>query len=388
MKTILRTYPTEAEANDAMHRALESGWNVDWMRPEPDGIHVSFLRAQDPTHVARTRLRRPTLIALAVAVPLGLALLATAIHAVSRPGQPTPAPVAAIALLPASSPTPELAIPPTSSAEPTLTASPLPSRPQPTASALPSPSAYATATASFTLARVTHVTDGDTIDVVIDGPTDTVRYIGIDTPEYGLPYYQEALEANRALVQGQEVRLESDISPRDRYGRLLAYVYLASGLFVNGELVSQGWADSVTYAPDTKHQAEFDALEQQAQSQQVGMWAQATPIQVIVDPSCSQFDSPGDDNYSKEQEYVCVTNQGAAAIDMTLWWIRDKAGATYYFPSFVLAAGASVRVRTGCGQITQTDLYWYKDGSAAWNNGGDTAYLYNAQDQLVHQMTY
>jgi len=245
-----------------------------------------------------------------------------------------------------------------------------------------------TSTASFILARVIHVVDGDTIEVEIDGRVEQLRYIGIDTPEHGLPWFEESTEANRTLVEGQTVRLERDVSERDRYGRLLAYVYLTSGTFVNGALVSQGLADSVAYPPDTSHQAELDAIEEQAKAQGLGMWVQAAPVGVVIDGACSQFNSPGDDNYSKEEEYVCVTNQGTVAVDMTRWWIRDKAGATYYFPAFSLAAGASVRVRTGCGQPTSTDLYWCKDGSAVWNNGGDTAYLYHSQDQLVDQLTY
>lgn len=388
MKTIVRTYATEAEANDAMHRALEAGWGVDWMRPGPDGIHVSFSRAREGSSIALTPGHRPTAVALGVGVPLGIALLATAILTLSRPGQVPPEPAAPTPPIPAVAPPSAVPITTTDSGGLEPISSPSPTRPKPTGSTLPLPSPYATPTAGEVAARVTHVTDGDTIEVIIDGRAETVRYIGIDTPEYGLPYYQEALDANRALVEGQEIRLEPDITPRDRYGRILAYVYLASGVFVNGELVSQGWASSVTYAPDTKHQAELDALEAEAQSQQLGMWLEASPVQVIFNPVCSQFDSPGDDNYSKEEEYVCVTNQESAAVDMTLWWIRDKAGATYYIPSFTLPAGASVRVRTGCGQVTQTDLYWCKDGSAVWNNGGDTAYLYDSGNKLVHQFTY
>jgi len=384
MKTIFRTYPTQDKANEAIHRALESGRTVDWMRPEPDGIHVSFSRQERPPMTGRKRLSRRTLITLGLAVPLCLCALATGIAALSQEGQPTPTSLAAV--VPPSTAAP--AIPPTSSPEPVPTTTSPAAPPSPAASALPSPSPYTPATAGIILARVTRVIDGDTIEVEIDGRVEQLRYIGIDTPEHGLPWFQESTDANRALVEGQTVRLERDVSERDRYGRLLAYVYLTSGTFVNGALVSQGLADSVAYPPDTSHQAELDAIEEQAKAQGLGMWVQAAPVGVVIDGACSQFNSPGDDNYSKEEEYVCVTNQGTVTVDMTRWWIRDKAGATYYFPAFSLAAGASVRVRTGCGQPTSTDLYWCKDGNAVWNNGGDTAYLYSSQDQLVDQLTY
>ena len=90
-------------------------------------------------------------------------------------------------------------------------------------------------------ARVTRVIDGDTI--IIDGGY-RVRYIGIDTPEvypvveaFGI----EAWQANRRLVEGREVRLQSDVSETDKYGRLLRYVYV-DNTFVNAELVKQGLA--------------------------------------------------------------------------------------------------------------------------------------------------
>jgi endonuclease YncB( thermonuclease family) len=252
------------------------------------------------------------------------------------------------------------------------------------------PSAFPT-TEGMTPARVIRVVDGDTIEVLIDGQSYELRYIGINTPEHGFPYFQESTDANRALVEGQQVMLEKDVSERDRYGRLLRYVYLTNGLFVNGELVARGFSESIAYPPDTKHQDELDALKAQAQAQGLGMWRPAPPLEpmnLIIDPSCSQFNSPGDDNYSKEEEYVCITNQGLAAVDITRWWLRDEAGASYYFPAFTLDPGASVRVRTGCGQDTSSDLYWCRSGSAVWNNGGDKAYLYNAQDALVDQLTY
>jgi micrococcal nuclease len=70
------------------------------------------------------------------------------------------------------------------------------------------------------LATVTYIVDGDTIDVSIGGTTYRVRYIGIDTPERGDYFFSEATEANRVLVEGQQVILVKDVSETDRYGRL------------------------------------------------------------------------------------------------------------------------------------------------------------------------
>ncbi len=91
--------------------------------------------------------------------------------------------------------------------------------------------------------QVVRVIDGDTIEVCcVFGDREKVRYIGINTPEThhpmrGVePYGMEASEANRKLVDGKTVRLEFDVQEQDRYGRLLAYIYLEDGTFVDAWL--------------------------------------------------------------------------------------------------------------------------------------------------------
>ncbi len=116
---------------------------------------------------------------------------------------------------------------------------------------------------------VTQVIDGDTI--IIEGGYH-VRYIGIDTPEihpkteaFGI----EAREANRRLVEGKQVRLERDFSERDRYGRLLRYVYVGD-IFVNAELVRQGLAEAKAYPPDIKYQDYLEEMEAEARNEERG----------------------------------------------------------------------------------------------------------------------
>ncbi|MBN1135824.1 MAG: thermonuclease family protein [Anaerolineae bacterium] len=133
-----------------------------------------------------------------------------------------------------------------------------------------------------TPARVVRVVDGDTIEVEIDGREYRVRYIGVDAPETvkeNTPVEwmgPEASAANKALVYGKTVYLEKDVSETDRYGRLLRYLFLADGTFVNGELVRQGYAQAITYPPDVKYQELLRALEREAQSAGRGLW-QPTP---------------------------------------------------------------------------------------------------------------
>ncbi|MGD2078582.1 MAG: thermonuclease family protein [Chloroflexota bacterium] len=122
-------------------------------------------------------------------------------------------------------------------------------------------------------ALVTRIIDGDTIDVDIQGAEYRVRYIGIDTPERDMPYYVEATEANRRLVQGQTVLLVKDVSETDRYGRLLRYIYLPDGTFVNAELVQAGYAQAATFPPDVAFADFFRQLQEEARQAGRGLWA-------------------------------------------------------------------------------------------------------------------
>lgn len=110
---------------------------------------------------------------------------------------------------------------------------------------------------------VTHIVDGDTFDVNLNGVTKRVRYIGINTPESDQACYAEATAADSLLISGKTVTLVKDVSETDIYGRLLRYVYVGS-TFINDALVQQGYAEAVSYPPDTAHYDEFVALEKEA----------------------------------------------------------------------------------------------------------------------------
>jgi micrococcal nuclease len=136
-------------------------------------------------------------------------------------------------------------------------------------------------------AVVVAVIDGDTI--VISGG-EKVRYLGINTPETHhpdkLPEYcgEEAFEANRRLVAGKTVRLEFDERLRDKYGRLLAYVYV-DNLFVNAELIRQGYAQVSTYRENQHHHAEFQRLQQSAIEARRGLWGGCVDMRVPSPPA-------------------------------------------------------------------------------------------------------
>lgn len=122
--------------------------------------------------------------------------------------------------------------------------------------------------------------DGDTISVRLAGRIEHVRLLGIDTPETKDPrkpvqcFGHEAAQHTASLLPpGTQVRLVRDVEARDRYGRLLAYVYRASdGLFVNLELAEQGFASLLTYPPNVAHEPQLAAAVAHARSQGLGLW--------------------------------------------------------------------------------------------------------------------
>jgi len=130
---------------------------------------------------------------------------------------------------------------------------------------------------------VSRVVDGDTIIANLDGSEERVRYIGIDTPESVKPNSQvecfgpEASKENeRLLPSGSKIRLVIGAEPRDRYGRLLAYLYRKDNggreLFVNADLVRRGFADTLVFAPNTRHAREFAQLRAESERARLGLW--------------------------------------------------------------------------------------------------------------------
>jgi micrococcal nuclease len=136
---------------------------------------------------------------------------------------------------------------------------------------------------------VKRVVDGDTL-LLESG--DRVRLIGIDTPEVhesaklhrdagrsgqDIKTIQEmgkrAADFTKSLVEGKRVRLEFDVERKDKYGRLLAYVYLVDGgVFVNAKIVEEGYASLMTYPPNVKYADEFVKLYRQARENNRGLW--------------------------------------------------------------------------------------------------------------------
>jgi len=150
-------------------------------------------------------------------------------------------------------------------------------------------------------ASVIRVVDGDTIRVRIRGADEPVRLIGIDTPEThgkgGLRecFGAEATDRMAALLPaGTAVRLVRDVEARDRYDRLLAYVYRVSdGLFVNLAMAEDGYATTLTYPPNVAHADELVAAVGVARLRQRGLWQRCGSADVPLSGSTTRAGAGG-----------------------------------------------------------------------------------------------
>lgn len=135
---------------------------------------------------------------------------------------------------------------------------------------------------------VSRVVDGDTLKL---SNRERVRLIGVDTPElhYSDKLVRDARKTGRdvktiqalgakasaftkALCEGKKVRLEFDVEKHDRYGRLLAYVYLEDGTFVNAKIIEEGYAQVMTIPPNVKYADRFLELQRKARESRKGLW--------------------------------------------------------------------------------------------------------------------
>ena len=237
------------------------------------------------------------------------------------------------------------------------------------------------------------VIDGDTIRVRGPDGEQTVRMIGINAPERGECFYDDASAALRFSLGDRDLRLVRDVSEVDQYGRLLRYVELPDGTDVGAQLVQGGFARSHHYEPDVSRNSEYDELQSAAEATGTGLWAAdacgapvASDVSIAVD---GQYDAPGDDNLNLNEEWVRLTNTGATTIDLSGWHVADESSShRYQFSDLTLVPGESVTLFTGCGSDTATERYWCNEESAVWNNGGDTVFVQDPSGNTVVTKTY
>ncbi|MBP9710755.1 MAG: thermonuclease family protein [Candidatus Pacebacteria bacterium] len=176
--------------------------------------------------------------------------------------------------------------------------------------------ALGNAAVSSDLYDVIKVIDGDTLTVKIAGESETIRLIGIDTPETGANGECFAAEATAALkkLAGARVRLEKDSSQgeRDKYDRILAYVFSEEGVHTGEQLIEEGFAKEYTYSKAYKYQAAYKAAQKSAQDSKKGLWAPS---------ACAKSSAP---KKSVVEEPVPVPVQAKKAAEEPVSKVEEK----------------------------------------------------------------
>lgn len=228
-------------------------------------------------------------------------------------------------------------------------------------------------------ATVAAVIDGDTI--ALDDGT-KVRYLGVNTPERGQPFYEEAKRYNERLVLGKTVRVETGAQKRDGYGRILAYVYTGEVL-VSERLIAEGWAYLFAVDPFDRYET-WVQIQRRAQAHNKGMW-RAGEASRSLRITTVRADAQGDDRRNPNGEYVRVCNVSTVPIDVQGFVIQEEGERRYTFPGGMIAPGYTAFLHSGRGRdITRgKTLSFYWGAGPVWNNDGDIATLFDPSGKQV-----
>lgn len=220
---------------------------------------------------------------------------------------------------------------------------------------------------------VKEVVDGDTI-LLATG--ERVRLLGINSPENDQYYYNESVNELKSLIEGKDVILEKDIKEKDRYGRLLRYIFV-NGIFVNLEMIKRGCAHVYIVEPNTRYSEQFLEAQKEAMEKQLGIWKKS-PFSSCI--RMIKFD------YYKE--FITFKNVCNYSISLDGWYVTDETDFhVYKFSETVMDPHSSLTLHTKRGEDNSTDIFWGSE-RPIWNNNRDTVFLRDGNGLLVLSYTY
>ncbi len=204
-------------------------------------------------------------------------------------------------------------------------------------------------------AFVTRIVDGDTIHVDINGTDETIRLLGINTPEKNKPYYQEAKGFLEKKIENRSIELLRDIEDKDRYDRKLRYVFYENKL-INVEIVQEGFATTFML-DELKYKEKLRSAEKYAKNNWVGLWKKSQDecakciILVELDPI---------------EDYFVVKNNCNKICNLSGWIIKDDANHFTYLDK--LESGEEKE---------------YKSKQEIWNDNHDRFFMRDKKGDLV-----
>lgn len=233
----------------------------------------------------------------------------------------------------------------------------------------------------FEEATIVRVIDGDT--VVLDNG-ERVRLLGIDTPERGQFLYQESTDYLVERVEGKKVFLAKGPEDRDKYDRLLRYIYIDNNL-VNIELVEKGLATAYIF-DEGELTDEIIQAELQAKENKLGIWSHE-PDTFCITLHNFHYNAKGNDNENLNNEYVTFRNKCTEPKEITDWVVFDAKNTIFRFPKLILENKTTVTLFSGEGTNTQDSLYWGLT-QAVWNNDGDKLTMLDQKGNKILEHIY
>jgi micrococcal nuclease len=265
-------------------------------------------------------------------------------------------------------------------------------------------------------ATVTNIVDGDTVDATLNGRTVRIRLLGIDTPESVHPsrpvecFGREASRFLKELLDGQTVLLESDASQgdRDRYNRLLRFVWLPDGRLVNYEIIAQGYGFEYTFNLPYRYQDQFKAAQRAAREAQVGLWspnacngertpagAGATPAPTAA-PTAAPTTAASNplprsfNNCKPDPNAARAPNAPVAIVDVNkraeTVTLKNVSATTVNLDGWIMCSIKGSQIHQGIGGTLEpgkTRAFKHTGGNI-WNNREtDPGALYDPQGRLV-----
>lgn len=236
--------------------------------------------------------------------------------------------------------------------------------------------------------EIANVIDGDTIKLKNNR---YVRLLGINAPEKGQLFYNESKNRLKELLENKEIFFEKDREDRDKYGRLLRYVF-ANKTLINLQLVREGYAKPYLL-DDLKYKAEIENAWKECLQKKLNLCNfTETCNNLCIGLEYINWNAKGNDCENPNGEYIIFKNYCNISCNLTNWKLKDKENNTYIFPNFILRPFNKVIIYSGDGQNNEKELYWNKQGrcSAVWNNNcdGDIINLINSNGSLILIYSY
>jgi micrococcal nuclease len=221
--------------------------------------------------------------------------------------------------------------------------------------------------------QVERIIDGDTI--VVENNTH-IRLLGINTPEKGEQYSNEARNFLSELILNKTIRIEYGKERYDKYKRTLAYVIL-NGKNINIELIRNGFANAYIYDND-EYSSKLRTAWKECIASEKNLCEKSNDECTI----CIELK-----NLDVKNQIVVLDNNCNFKCDLTNWEIKDEGRKKFVFQNFVLDGNSKVSIIVGNKTNTEDILYW-KDKDYVWTSTGDTLFLRDEEGRLVLWKNY